>query len=137
MLHFFNRLGREAQCMNSFLNRLTFSIFKGKIRQLIFFVLFCFARLLCLNFKQGVNTFFPYQSKDQRFLGKPLLSGNKCSGFFVRLTFSHAEGVGNVTGICLTVPLPRASRFRCAANNLNSFFSSSFRLLQYLEHIQI
>ena len=49
------------------------------------------------------------------------------------LTVSQDDGVCNVTGICLTVPRPRASRLRWAANNRNSFFSSSFKLLQYLE----
>ena len=38
-----------------------------------------------------------------------------------------------MTGICLTVPLPRASLFLCAAKSLSSFFSSSLRLLQYLK----
>ena len=49
------------------------------------------------------------------------------------LTLSHDEGVCSVTGICLTVPRPRASLFRWAANNRSSFFSSSFKLLQYLQ----
>ena len=38
-----------------------------------------------------------------------------------------------VTGICLTVPRPKESRFLCWANSLSSRFSSSLRLLQYLE----
>ena len=49
------------------------------------------------------------------------------------LTLSHLIGACSVTGICLTVPLPSASRFLCAANSLSSFFSSSLRLLQYLK----
>ena len=49
-----------------------------------------------------------------------------------KLTPSHDEGHWMVTGTCLTVPLPKASLFLWAENNLSSFFSSSLRLLQYL-----
>ena len=48
------------------------------------------------------------------------------------LTASQVTGVWSVTGSCLTVPLPSASRFRWAENRRSSFFSSSLRLLQYL-----
>ena len=48
-------------------------------------------------------------------------------------TCSHVAGFWRVTGICLTVPRPRASLFLWAENNLSSFFSSSLKLLQYLE----
>ena len=37
-----------------------------------------------------------------------------------------------MTGSCLTVPRPSASRLRCAEKRRSSFFSSSERLLQYL-----
>ena len=50
-------------------------------------------------------------------------------------TCSHVAGFWRVTGICLTVPRPRASLFLWAENNLSSFFSSSLRLLQYLNII--
>lgn len=50
------------------------------------------------------------------------------------LTLSHFMGVWSVTGICLTEPLPRASRFLWLANKRSSFFSSSLRLLQNLHH---
>ena len=49
-----------------------------------------------------------------------------------KLTPSHDEGHWMVTGTCLTVPLPKASLFLWAENNLSSFFSSSLKLLQYL-----
>ena len=54
----------------------------------------------------------------------------------LRLTCSHVAAFCRVTGICLTVPRPRASLFLWAENNLSSFFSSSLRLLQYLHHHQ-
>ena len=48
-------------------------------------------------------------------------------------TCSHVAGLWRVTGICLTVPRPRASLFLWAENSLSSFFSSSLKLLQYLQ----
>ena len=53
--------------------------------------------------------------------------------FICELTLLHFTGECRVTGICLTEPLPSASRFLWAANNLSSFFSSSLKLLQYLK----
>ena len=58
---------------------------------------------------------------------------SKLNKLYFELTASQVTGVCRVTGSGLTVPRPSASRFLCWENRRSSFFSSSDKLLQYLE----